>query len=99
MGRTRRNSSLPELVAGALAAVKEVEAKVKEVQDIASKIDVTELTGDEITVPDIARELGIAPPRARAILRKHGMSSLDGRWPTVVRGSAEHAKLMQLLRE
>lgn len=97
MARARRESSLPELVRDALHAVKQVEAKVAEVAAIAAKIDITEAVEGEITVPDIARELGITPPRARAILRKHGMTSLDGRWPTVRRGSPQHAKLIEML--
>lgn len=51
---------------------------------------------NEMSVSDVARECGIEPKVARARLRKDGTRAPDGRWPTVVRGSDEHARLVAL---
>lgn len=50
-----------------------------------------------LSVSDIAKELGIEPKVARARLRKDGTRATDGRWPTVVRDSAEHKALVAKL--
>lgn len=52
---------------------------------------------DELTVSDVAREVGIEPKVARQRLRKDGTRAPDGRWPTVRRNSPEHAALRKTL--
>lgn len=52
---------------------------------------------DQLTVGDVARELGLDPKRARARLRASGASAVEGRWPKVQRGSKEHDALVATL--
>ncbi len=54
-------------------------------------------TDDTLTVSVVAREVGIDPKAARAVLRAAGRTAKDGRWPTVERGSAEHVALKLIL--
>jgi hypothetical protein len=57
-----------------------------------------EIREGEMSVSDVARECGIEPKVARARLRKDGTRAPDGRWPTVVKGSPEHARLVALFK-
>src|SRR5262249_29747026 len=53
---------------------------------------------DDLTVAEIARQLGLSPKTARATLRRAGMKAVDGRWPTVKLNSDEHVNLIALLK-
>jgi hypothetical protein len=49
---------------------------------------------EELTVADVARELGVDPKKARAALRAAGMKATKGRWPAFRRGSVQHRKVL-----
>jgi len=53
---------------------------------------------NELTVSDVARELGVEPKAARAKLRRSKGKATDGRWPAVKRDSEEHKALIVLLK-
>lgn len=52
---------------------------------------------NELSVSDVASECGVDPKRARARLRAAGKTAIEGRWPTVKRGSKEHDELVGIL--
>lgn len=80
----------------------EVEQEVQEAADAETDAKVVpakkEKDPNELTVSDVAKEVGIEPKVARQRLRKDGTRAVDGRWPTVTRGSKEHAALKAKLK-
>lgn len=53
----------------------------------AAKPDKPAKDPNALSVSDIARELGVDPKRARARLRAANLGAVEGRWPTVTRGT------------
>jgi DNA repair ATPase RecN len=53
---------------------------------------------NQLTVVDIAIEIGMNPKVARAKLRRANLHSNEGRWPTYKKGSAEHKDIIALLK-
>lgn len=63
---------------------KTVEAKVKK--------------DNELTVAEVAVDCGVDPKVARAKLRRAEYKAVDGRWPTMIKGSKEHKELVEFLK-
>lgn len=83
---------------GAMAAAKEDKPAKPEKKAKEDKKAKKEIREGEMSVSDVARECGIEPKVARARLRKDGTRAPDGRWPTVIKGSPEHARLVALFK-
>jgi hypothetical protein len=51
-------------------------------------------TPEQLTVADVARELGVDPKKARAALRATGMRASKGKWPAFRRGGQLHRQVL-----
>lgn len=56
-------------------------------------------SSDDISVVDIAAQLGINPKVARAKLRRAGLSSSKGRWKHMAKGSDLHKHVLSIFKE
>lgn len=52
---------------------------------------------NDLSVADVARELGLNPKVVRAKLRRHNIRAKDGRHARVMRGSPDHVNLLAIL--
>lgn len=92
--RAKLEEAIAKLTPAETPAPKAKKAKKAKV----AKADAPTKSSDDLSVADIARELGINPKVARAKLRRHKMQSADGRWPTVRRNSKDYKKIVDVLK-
>jgi hypothetical protein len=73
------------------AEIKARKTKVDTIEKRKTKAD------NELTVVDVAKKIGMDPKVARAKLRRKGLKSNEGRWPTFIDGSKEYKEVVEML--
>ncbi len=56
-----------------------------------------EVDGKTISIAALSRELGVDPKKARARMRKHGMSAEGKHYPDLIIGSKQHTEISELI--